>query len=57
MISVLYDTVIKDTKLYVFVKIHRTFWASHVAQTVKYLPAMQETWVWSSEEENGNPLQ
>ena len=33
------------------------FWASRVAQTVKYLPAMQETWVWSPEVENGNPLQ
>ena len=33
------------------------FWASRVAQTVKYLPAMQETWVWIPEEETGNPLQ
>ena len=24
-----------------------TYWASVVAQMVKHLPAMQETWVWS----------
>ena len=39
------------------------FWASLVAQLVKYLPAMQETWVWSlgweetPEEGKGYPLQ
>ena len=32
-------------------------WASLVAQRVKRLPTMRETWVQSPGEENGNPLQ
>ena len=32
-------------------------WASLVAQTVKNLFTVQETWVWSPEEGNGYPLQ
>ena len=31
-------------------------WASLVAQMLKLLPAMQETWVQSPGEGNGNPL-
>ena len=30
----------------------QTLWASLVAQTIKYLPAMQETWVWSLDRED-----
>ena len=43
--------------------IHRMNPASLLAQMIKSLPAMQETWVWSlgqkdsPGEENGNPLQ
>ena len=33
---------------------NRTLWASLVAQMVKNLPAMQETWVWSLDQ--GDPL-
>ena len=32
-------------------------WASLVAQRLKRLPAVQETWVLSPGEGNGNPLQ
>ena len=45
--TTLCDTVVMDTYHYKFVQTHKMYnsWASLVAQTVKYPPAMQETWV------------
>ena len=40
----------KYTHIYVYICIH--IWASLVAQVVKNLPAMQDTWVWSLCEED-----
>ena len=37
---------------YLLLSPYQTLWASLVAQTVKYLPAMQETWVLSLDQED-----
>ena len=55
--------VIRGTETPWFGQILIQVWASLVAQTVKNLPAMQETWIWfpgwedSPGERNGNSLQ
>ena len=41
--TILLDTIIVGTTYYTFVKAHRMYRASLVAQSVKNLPAMQET--------------
>ena len=51
--------VLSTLKFWFRVRFHMNIRASLVAQMVKNLPAMWETWVWflGQEDRNGNPLQ